>query len=137
MNQKALLTTTLVLLSLAAARALAYTVEQAAMGKDLYATHCAVCHGPDGRGGTVPKQFGEHAGMQAEALTGPEGLHGMKNAGEVYTFSKTTMPLHQPGSLKDSDYLAIVAFALQGIGVEPDGRPLSAASAADVKLEKK
>lgn len=117
-----------------AAPAFAYTTEQAASGKELYVKNCAVCHGAGGEGGPVPKQFGKLAGLKAPRLVGPGFLPGMKSVGEVYDFAKKNMPGDKPGSLKDSEYLEVISFALQANGIKPDGKPLTPDSAKKIKL---
>jgi cytochrome c len=117
-----------------AGSAFAYTADQAAKGKDLYVKYCAVCHGASGGGGAVPEQFGKLAGMKVPPLVGPGFLPGMKDVGQVYAFAKKNMPGNKPGSLKSSEYLAIVSFALQANGIEPDEKPLTPTSAKAIKL---
>jgi len=112
----------------------AYTTDQASNGKDLYSRNCAVCHGASGGGGTVPDEFGQLKGLQAPPLVGPGRLPGMETVGQVYDFASQNMPADKPGSLKSEEYLDIISFALQANGIEPDGKPLTPASAKDIKL---
>jgi cytochrome c len=112
----------------------AYTTDQASKGKELYVKHCAVCHGAGGAGGTVPQQFGKLAGTKVPALVGPGFLPGMKDVGQVYDFASKNMPGDKPGSLKSNEYLEIISFALQANNVKPDGKPLTPASAKEIKL---
>lgn len=116
------------------AGAYAYTTDQASKGKELYVKHCAVCHGASGQGGPVPKQFGGLAGMKAPTLVGPGRLPGMETVGQVYDFASKNMPGDKPGSLKSDEYLAIISFALEANGIKPDGKPLTPASAKEIKL---
>ena len=116
------------------ATAFAYTIDQASKGKELFVINCAFCHGADGTGGTVPEQFGQLAGFKAPPLVGPGFLPGMKTGGEVYDFASKYMPANKPGSLKSSEYLEIISFALQANGVKPDGKPLTPESAQEIKL---
>ena len=116
------------------ASAFAYTVDQASNGKELYVSHCAVCHGASGGGGKVPEQFGNLAGLTAPPLAGPGFLPGMETVGQVYDFASKNMPADKPGSLKSGEYLEIISFALQANGINPDGEPLTPASAEKIKL---
>jgi len=126
-----------IVLCLAATTAFAYTEQQAAHGKQLFTRHCAVCHGPEGHGGTVPAQFSQHAGLQAPPVAGPGGLPGMTTAGQVYKFITTNMPLNAPGTLSKQDYIDIVAFDLQANKImEPGDKPLTAADADKIQLVK-
>ena len=117
-----------------AATVFAYTTDQASNGKALYVKYCAVCHGANGEGGTVPEQFGKLAGTKVPPVAGPGFLPGMKNVGQVYDFASKNMPGDKPGSLKDSEYLEVISFALEANGVKPDGKPLTPASAKKIKL---
>ena len=112
----------------------AYTTDQASNGKDLYVKYCAVCHGANGQGGTVPDEFGQLKGLKAPPLVGPGRLPGMETVGQVYDFASQNMPANKPGSLNSEEYLDIISFALQANGIEPDGKPLTPASAKDIKL---
>lgn len=88
-------------------------------GEDLYATHCAPCHGPDGRGvaGTFPPVFG------SEWVTGdPEVpirivLHGLAGpidvGGEAY---RGAMPA-LGGRLGDAEVAAVVTYERERGGV--------------------
>ena len=124
----------LMILAFVVATAFAYTPEQASNGKELYGKFCAVCHGANGEGGTVPEQFGKIAGTKASPVAGPGYLPKMKTAGQAYDFAKMNMPANKPGSLKDKEYLDIISFALQANNVKPDGKPLTPASAQKIKL---
>lgn len=124
----------LMILAFVGGTALAYTTEQASNGKVLYGNHCAVCHGAKGEGGTVPAQFGKIAGTKVSPVAGPGYLPKMKTAGQAYEFAKKNMPANKPGSLKDNEYLDIIAFALQANSVKADGKPLTPSSAKAIKL---
>lgn len=130
----ALLILALVVPAFVAAAVFAYTADQATRGKDVYVKNCAVCHGADAGGGKVPPQFEKYAGKKVPALAGPKGLPGIKDAGQVYTAAKTQMPLNNPGSLSDQEYLDVVSFALQANGVKADGKALTPESAKKIKL---
>ena len=130
----ALLIFALVIPAFVAAAVFAFTDDQAARGKEVYVKNCAVCHGADAKGGKVPQQFEKYAGMKVPALAGPNALPGMKDAGQVYTTAKTQMPLHNPGSLTDQEYLDVVSFALLANGVKADGKALTPESAKKIKL---
>ncbi len=112
----------------------AYTTDQASNGKELFVKNCAFCHGANGTGGTVPEQFGKLAGSKAPPLVGPGRLPGMETVGQVYDFASKNMPANNPGSLKSDEYLDIISFALQANGIKPDGKPLTPASAKNIKL---
>ncbi len=124
-----------VLILVFVASAFAYTTDQASKGKELFVKHCAACHGASGQGGEVPAQFGkELAGQPAPRLVGPGFLPGMKTIRQVYDFASKNMPADKPGSLKSSEYLDIISFALEANGIKPDGKPLTPESAQKIKI---
>ncbi len=82
----------------------------------------------------VPEQFPKLAGKKAPPLAGPGHLPGMEDVGQVYDSASKNMPGDKPGSLKSDEYLAIISFALEANGIKPDGKPLTPASAKEIKL---
>jgi cytochrome c len=133
-------------LTLSASTALAFTTQQAAQGRQLFARHCAVCHGEVGQGGRVPAKFGALAGWWAPALVDKVVLSErppasrrirrveFRTAADLFEFIQATMPAQDPGSLKVADYLALVAFTLQANGMRPDALPLTPENAASVPI---
>jgi cytochrome c len=122
-------------LCLVTTSALAYTAKQADNGAKIFKKNCAVCHGPEGHGGTVPTKFPQYAGMQAPPVAGPGALPGLKTAGDVYRFITKNMPLNKPGSLSGKDYVDIVAFDLKANNVaKPDNKTLTPADMDKIQL---
>jgi quinoprotein glucose dehydrogenase len=81
-----------------------YSDAQAARGKAVYETQCAVCHQSDLRGqGFAPA-------LIEDAFTSrwQDG-----NLGDLFTIVKVTMPQDKPASLTDDENAAIVAYLLQ------------------------
>ena len=114
---------TLILLGLTAAPVLGTDASQVQSGAEVYAAHCAICHGANLEGGAGP------------TLNEP-GLHNRyATALDLYENVKITMPLggDGPGSLADAEYLAVVAFILDARGIDYSGA-LSPATAAGVSL---
>ncbi len=96
---------------------------QVQFGAEVYAAHCAVCHGANLEGGAGP------------TLNEP-GLHNRyATALDLYESVKITMPLggDGPGSLTDAEYLAAVAFILDARDIAYSGA-LASATAAGVSL---
>jgi mono/diheme cytochrome c family protein len=79
-----------------------YSADQAKRGQGQYDAECARCHGPTlGGGGGSP------------AISGPfwaqwEG----RSLGELYHFTKASMPADGPGALSSQAYADIVAYML-------------------------
>jgi mono/diheme cytochrome c family protein len=80
-----------------------FTADQAARGEDLYAEHCAICHGPSMRGGVHEPgltNLGFFRHWEGQSMTA------------FYNYVKSTMPIGNPGRLRNSEYLAIMAYWL-------------------------
>jgi S-disulfanyl-L-cysteine oxidoreductase SoxD len=97
-----------------------YTKAQATRGKDLYATHCARCHGE-----TL-------AGKFISDSSAPPPLRGERFTTnwidltllDLHTRLRTTMPPDMPGSLKNEEYTDILTFLLEQNGYPQGNDPL-------------
>lgn len=109
--------------------------EQITHGKQLYADHCAECHGDDGRHGDSPPLVGEKA-LPASPKPG-QGLRESRfeTALDVVQFVNTEMPPGEGGSLPSSDYVAIVAYLLQENGTHFE-QILTPKSAQNIQLSR-
>ena len=97
--------------------ALATQVEQ---GRQLFAEHCASCHGDTGQGtDDGPKIAGKHA-LPREPRAGKKRTATFRNGADVYAFVANNMPADDPGTLTPEQYNALVAFALSANGLELD-----------------
>lgn len=70
-----------------------------ARGRQVYAAHCALCHGDNGQGQTSPR-----GQMVFPPLWGPESFNwgaGMGSISNAAKFVKANMPLSQGGALSD------------------------------------
>ncbi|MDC0666529.1 c-type cytochrome [Nannocystis radixulma] len=83
--------------------------EQKLAGGTLFEKHCAKCHGALGKGTD-----------KAPAVVGEEALSRFNTAQEVFEFISNEMPKDKPGSLKEGEYWAIIAFDLKANGVDAD-----------------
>ncbi|MGA2395790.1 MAG: c-type cytochrome [Candidatus Lustribacter sp.] len=101
-----------------------YTAAQAAAGAQLYTANCSACHGADLHGPAGPALIGDAFTSQwtGEAASDPE------------TMMAKNMPLNAPGTLKPSDYLAIMAYILQQNKYPAGGAPLTPAKLKTIKL---
>lgn len=80
-----------------------YSTEQAAQGGALFKQKCAVCHGAKLQGGAGPALVGNQFFLR----------YGGKPVSALWSIVHTEMPLNAPGTLSETQSLAIVAFILQ------------------------
>jgi cytochrome c len=108
---------------------------QAARGAQLYAQHCAKCHGDAGQGTAKAPPV---VGKAALPLDPPAGARVRKSqfhtAADVAAFVTTKMPAMKPGSLSADEYWAILAFDLKANGVDVSKSKIDATSAAAIRL---
>jgi alcohol dehydrogenase (cytochrome c) len=92
-----------------------FTIEQAGLGRMLYARQCASCHGPNLSGGEF-----------ASALNGNSFSQnwGGKSADALFSFVHTRMPPAAPGSLSPEKTAQLVAFLMQVNGGQAGDEPL-------------
>jgi mono/diheme cytochrome c family protein len=101
-----------------------YTAAQAKAGAQLYAEKCSACHGATLRGEAGPALAGNAFTAQ---WTG-------EPASDPYAMMVANMPLAEPGSLKPSEYLAIMAFILQRNAFPAGATPLTSEKLRSVIL---
>lgn len=111
-----------------------YTTSQADVGKKLYSSYCAACHGEDLRGPTAPALVGQKF---VERWTPPEpgtasGSKPVKpwNASldDVLFVIQTTMPLGSPKTISPEQHVDTLAYILQQNGYPAGDTPLRADS---------
>lgn len=114
--------------------------DQVASGRELFAAHCASCHGAGGEGTSRgPRVVGLSQGALPLDPPPMAKVRKMKfeTAADVAQFVMKEMPMDKPGSLSDGQYLAILAFDLHANGVAlPPGQMLDASTAKDIVLHK-
>ena len=110
--------------------------DQVAFGQDLFAMHCASCHGKAGEGDKAPRVVGLAQG--ALPLDPPASRKVRKNrfvtVGDVAEFVVANMPAKKPGSLTTEQYLAILAFDLKANGIDLGREPLTMAKARELVI---
>ena len=90
-----------------------YTEEQAVTGRDLYAEHCASCHGMMLEGGSsVPLSGATFQTRWADEK---------HSVGDLFYIVRTLMPYGQPATLSKPEYIDIIAYLLM-INGYPAGR---------------
>ena len=103
-----------------------YTAEQAARGEAVYNRHCLGCHQADFSGTEEASPLAGGAFMQAWRED---------TVGNLYTRIRNLMPFDEPATLSDAAYLDSVAYLLQVNGFPAGPRELTAAGAADTRIE--
>lgn len=111
--------------------------EQVKLGQKLYGDNCAGCHGAAGEGGGAPRVVGLDKGALPldPPATSKHRKEQFKTAADVAGFVVKNMPPNAPGSLKESEYWAILAFDLHANGVDLPTK-LDGAAAKNVPLHK-
>jgi cytochrome c len=108
-----------------------YSAEQAVRGQAHYNAFCAPSHASD-LGGTLAADTG------APPLRGAPFVASIERKGvaAVFDYVKTTMPADDPASLKDSEYLEILAFLIHANGFPPGPRELTAADLPRLRVRR-
>jgi mono/diheme cytochrome c family protein len=109
--------------------------QQVAAGASLFSAHCAGCHGALGQGSSkAPPVVGPTALPLYPRLGARLRTTQFRTAKDVLDFIRTKMPLDAPGSLREDEYEAILAFDLHASGMDLDGVEMSAATAPSFVL---
>jgi cytochrome c len=96
--------------------------EQVELGGQLYGEHCATCHGDAGQGTVdAPALVGlEEGALPREPRANAVRTEPFVTVADVASFAVANMPPEAPGSLEESEYWAILAFALSANGITLD-----------------
>lgn len=99
--------------------------DQAKRGSQLYEKYCSLCHGADGRGGSVfPKP-----------IWGPgHGLGKFGNGKALLDYLYLLMPFDDPSKATDEEKLAIATYMLVRNGSLKEGASLTASNAPAVAI---
>ncbi len=93
-----------------------YSIEQTEQVVDLYIGDCASCHGANLRG---------TEGGSSLIGSGFLSKWTSKSVGDLFTYTKTTMPQNNPGAYSDETYAALVAYLLRFNKFVPGNKSLS------------
>ena len=132
------------------------TATQADIGAEVYRLVCQDCHGDRGQGLTdewrakwSPEdqncwQSKCHASNHppegfilprfVPAIMGPRSLARFETTLDLFDYTKTNMPWHDPGNLVDAEYWQVTAFMIRERGLAPGDLPLGEAEAANLPL---
>ena len=103
-----------------------YSASQAATGAKIFATQCSMCHGAKLEGGAGPQLAGDDFLAKWSGQT----------ANDIHDIVSTQMPLTNPGSLKPSESLALVAYILEQNHYPAGDAALDASRLKSVKIVK-
>jgi mono/diheme cytochrome c family protein len=98
---------------------------QVAQGEALFAEHCALCHGADGKRG---------AGFQTPIWGPGTQIAKFANAQGLFEYNQMLMPFNDPTTLNDEQKLAITAYMLANHGAMPRNETLTPANAAGIAV---
>lgn len=100
--------------------------EQVVKGRQLYTAHCARCHGDQGEGKRGPALIGPHYAFS-----------GRGTARGLYDYVSKVMPFDAPGTLKEEEHWAILAFILNRNDLLASDTVLKPENAESIPLVKK
>ncbi len=103
-----------------------YTEEQAASGKEIYASRCAACHGTTLRGATASPLTGP--GFAARWGSGafiPNWSESKLTVDDLFFVIRTTMPPGGVNSMSSEEHVAVLSYILQQNGFPPGKSPLT------------
>ena len=99
---------------------------QVVAGKAIYAQHCTLCHGPDGKRG---EGFQTPIWGKGSSIATKFG-----NANTMMEYMQT-MPFNDPTLINDTQRLSVVAFMLSQHGAIPTNGEITPQSAANVTIK--
>jgi polar amino acid transport system substrate-binding protein len=110
-----------------AAPTVSFTADQVAAGQTIFETTCSPCHGSQLEGGAGPALHGPAFNTLANKVHA--------TVGDIFTYMSTNMPLNNPASLKQGQYVEIMAFILSKNGWHAGDTPLTFEAASSSKAD--
>jgi cytochrome c len=104
-----------------------------AAGREVFAAHCARCHGPTGEGDVGPRLVGGHGTLATARPVKTVGSF-WPYATTVWDYINRAMPFDQPGLLRAPDVYAVVAYILNLNGIIADDQVMDATSLPRVRM---
>lgn len=95
----------------------------AEQGAEVYALHCAACHGAEGEGGLANQLVGGRGTLGSDKPVKTLGSY-WPYATTVFNYLRRSMPYTQPMSLTNDEYYALTAFLLNKNDIVPADRVL-------------
>jgi alcohol dehydrogenase (cytochrome c) len=101
-----------------------FTAQQAAAGRSIYRSNCAICHVADlGGRNEAPQLAGSNFISQ----------WGQRTTSELVSFIESTMPPNNPRGLGEEAYVNLAAFILETNGAQPGSQPLQAGTKVQIR----
>lgn len=94
------------------------------LGKDVFSSNCARCHGDKGQGAAGPTLIG-----------GGNALSKYGDAQGLFSFISKNMPKSSPGSLSTDQYLRVLAFVLVQNNLVKADAPLDSTKLAAIAVK--
>lgn len=105
----------------------------AEVGKQLYAQHCADCHGSVGQGGRALELVGDRALLASDIPDKGIGVY-WPYAPTLFEYVRRAMPPEKPYSLSVNEVYAIVAHLLELNGLADPGVAVDAEYLSNLKM---
>lgn len=102
-------------------------------GQVLYKSHCKICHGPQGIGGSAEELAGGEQGLTGDYPDKTIGTY-WPFATSIFDFIQRSMPLSAPGSLTADETYALTAYLLYLNNILPDDAVLSDKNLPQVQM---
>ncbi|MCC5977570.1 MAG: cytochrome c [Salinarimonas sp.] len=100
--------------------------DQVAHGAELFAVHCAVCHGDDGMGG---------AGFPSPVWGERSQIRKFSHGRGLFEYNAMMMPFDDPSKMDMEEKLAVTAYLLANHGAMDTSDTIAADNAIDVPIE--
>lgn len=104
-----------------------FTPSQVSTGEKQFQLTCSPCHGTRLEGGAGPPLTGPNFKVLATKVHA--------TVGDIFSYMSTNMPLNNPGSLKKSLYVDIMAYILSKNGYKAGDIPLTYTAVKSSKAE--
>ena len=105
----------------------------ARLGLQVFAQHCARCHGAGGRGGSAPELVGGTAPLTSARPDRTIGLV-WPFAASLFDFNWRAMPMDKPGILSADEAYAVTAFLLSAEGIIGDSAVMNRETLPKVQM---
>ncbi|PCJ40804.1 MAG: hypothetical protein COA71_09370 [SAR86 cluster bacterium] len=107
-----------------------------AQGAAIFATRCAVCHGPNAEGATNDRLVGGHDTLNTASAIKTVGSY-WPYATTVFDYIRRAMPFQQPGSLSNDEVYALTAYLLEMNDVIDEDAVLNARTLPEINMPNK